>query len=172
MVWQGSFVTQMRPYGCKAYFQIEKKDWSSKLGVLAWEGVLVGYSETSPAYRIWYPRKKRVMNVGSPSFDEAAEPGWWQAKKGGEVEKEEEPRVKFPLLEYEDEDEGDPPPARRGGGGGGDKTPPLLEGGEPSGGAVVVRDVIPDLVEDELEDEYEEDDGDDSDSEDEGDPGQ
>ena len=85
--------------------------------------MLVGYSETSPAYRIWDPRKKRVMNVGSPSFDEAAEPGWWQAKKGGEVEKEEEPQVKFPLLE--DEDEGDPPAALRVGRSGGDMTPPL-----------------------------------------------
>ena len=71
VLWSGKVpsVRHMRAHGCKAFCEIEKIDRSSKLGVLAWEEVLLGYSETSPAYRIWDPRKKRVMNVGSPSFD-------------------------------------------------------------------------------------------------------
>ena len=68
----------MRSFGCKVYCPIDKKDRGGKLGVMRYEGVLVGHSETSPSVRVWNPLKdKRIMNVGGEDYDESVERGWW-----------------------------------------------------------------------------------------------
>ena len=41
-------------------------------------GVLIGYSEASPTYRVWDPVKGKVLNVGGVDFDEDVEPDWWK----------------------------------------------------------------------------------------------
>lgn len=66
-MWSGKkpTVAHMKSFGCKVYRPIDKKDKVGKLGAVRYEGVLVGYSETSPLVRVWNPLKdKRVLNMG------------------------------------------------------------------------------------------------------------
>ena len=52
-----------------------------KLGSIRYVGVLVGYAENSPSYRVWNPLKpKKVLNVGGAGFEETVGKAWW---KGG-----------------------------------------------------------------------------------------
>ena len=69
---------------CKVFFPIDKKEKGGKLGAGRYEGVLVGYSETSPSVRVWNPwRGERVLNVGGADYDEWVESGWWPGEKRG-----------------------------------------------------------------------------------------
>ena len=47
---------------------------------MAWEGVLVGSSDDSPAYRVWDLDSHKIYNLGGPDFDEVVEAGWWRTK--------------------------------------------------------------------------------------------
>ena len=52
-----------------------------KLGPVRYVGVLVGYADYSPSYRVWNPLKaKKVATVGGAKFDESVGKAWW---KGG-----------------------------------------------------------------------------------------
>ena len=78
--WSGKkpTVVHMKSFGCKVYCPIDRKYRAGKLGAVRYEGVLVGYSETSPLVRVWNPLKdKRVLNVGGADYDESVERGWW-----------------------------------------------------------------------------------------------
>ena len=50
-MWSGKkpIVSYMRSFGCKVFSPIDRKDRGRKLGAVRYEGVLVGYSETSPS---------------------------------------------------------------------------------------------------------------------------
>ena len=56
-----------------------------KLDPKAWNGIFVGYSETSPAYRIYNPRSGRITVSRNVTFDEhdfvtgrKGRPGHWR----------------------------------------------------------------------------------------------
>ena len=59
---------------------VQKSNGGGKWGVVAWEGVLVGYSGDSPAYKVWDPESPKVYNIGDFYFDEGVEAGKWRAK--------------------------------------------------------------------------------------------
>ena len=47
-------------------------------------GVLVGYADNSPSYRVRNPLKaKKVANVGGAEFDESVGKAWWKGGLGG-----------------------------------------------------------------------------------------
>ena len=61
------------------------------------EGVLIGYSDNSPSYRVWDPVKGKVLNAGGCKFDEEVGPGWWLgAREAGAGIKTEDGGVQFP----------------------------------------------------------------------------
>ena len=85
-MWSGKkpTVSYMRSFGCKVFCPIDKKDRGGKLGAVRYEGVLVGYSETSPSVRVWNPWKgKQVLNVGGADYDESVKSGWWLGEMRG-----------------------------------------------------------------------------------------
>ena len=45
---------------------------------VSYKGVLINYSPSSPAYRVWDYTRQKVYNVAAPAFDEEAAPGWWR----------------------------------------------------------------------------------------------
>ena len=69
------------------YYPIPKAERDGKLGPVRTVGVLVGYADDSPSYRVWDPyTKKKVKNVSGVEFDETVGKGWWlgdqRASKG------------------------------------------------------------------------------------------
>ena len=102
-MWSGKkpTVAYMKSFGCKVYCPVDKKDRGGKLGAVRYEGVLVGYSETSPSVRVWNPWKaKQVLNVGGADYDESVGRGWWLGRRDGNNVEEME-TVVFP-AENED----------------------------------------------------------------------
>ena len=121
-----------------------------KLGEVRKEGVLVGYSDESPSYRVWDPVKGKVLNVGGADFDEEVEPEWW--KKRGEVGatlKDEEP-VEFPDLAIVGDDSDSPFPPL--------PPPPPPPPSPPFPPADDGEEEIPELLEDDSDNEGDEDD--------------
>ena len=56
----------------QVYCPIDKMHSGGKLGPVRYVGVLVGYAENIPSYRVWNPLKaKKVANVGGAEFDES-----------------------------------------------------------------------------------------------------
>ena len=48
-----------------------------KPGEVRKEGVLIGYADNIPSYRVWDPIKGKVLNAGGCEFDEVVGLGWW-----------------------------------------------------------------------------------------------
>ena len=71
-------ISKLRVLGSKAFCQIEKSARGGKFMPVSYKGVLVNYSPSSPAYRVWDYARQKVYNVAAPSFDEEAAPGWWR----------------------------------------------------------------------------------------------
>lgn len=71
-------LSKLRVLGCKAFCQIEKGSREGKFGAVGYRGVLVNYSASNLAYRVWNYEKHKVYDVGAPAFDEEADPGWWR----------------------------------------------------------------------------------------------
>ena len=71
-------ISKLRVLGSKFSCQIDKKKRHGKFQPVAYKAVLVGYTMSSNSYRVWDPVKHTIYNVGSPTFDEAAKPGWWR----------------------------------------------------------------------------------------------
>ena len=69
-------LTKLRVLGCKTFCQIDKQQRGGKFSQVAYEGALVNYSTTSPAYRVWDPLRHTVYDVAQPTFNEEAVPGW------------------------------------------------------------------------------------------------
>ena len=61
--------------GCKAFCQIPKALRGGKFNPVCYKGVLVSYSRSSPAYRVWHYDKQKVYDIAAPAFDEDVEPG-------------------------------------------------------------------------------------------------
>ncbi|MCP3666698.1 MAG: DDE-type integrase/transposase/recombinase [Gammaproteobacteria bacterium] len=59
-----------RVFGCKAYVQVPKTQRRGKLSRTAWEGVMVGYSTSSPEWIILDPRSGKLRTAHSVTFDE------------------------------------------------------------------------------------------------------
>ena len=77
-------ISHLRAYGCKVYRPINKMQREGKLGLVRYVGVLVGYADNSPSYRVWNPLKvKKVANVGGAEFDESVGKAWWKDGLGG-----------------------------------------------------------------------------------------
>lgn len=54
----------------RSFGPIDRKNRGGKPGAVRYEGVLVGYSETSPSVRVWNPwRGKHVLNVVGANYD-------------------------------------------------------------------------------------------------------
>ncbi len=64
-----------RVFGCKAYAQIPKDQRRGKTQNPTWEGILVGYSETSPELIILDPKTLHLRNLFNVKFDEGSS-GW------------------------------------------------------------------------------------------------
>ena len=45
---------------------------------VSYRGVLINYSPSSPAYRVWDYTRQKVCDVAAPAFDEDADPRWWR----------------------------------------------------------------------------------------------
>ena len=93
-------IAHFRSFGCKVYSPLDKGKRGGKLGEVRRAGVLIGYFEESPSYRVWDPAKGKVLNLGGADFDEDVEPGWWKGM--GEVEagiRDDGIEVEFPDLE-------------------------------------------------------------------------
>ena len=78
-------ISHLRAYGCKVYCPIDKMQREGKLGLVRYVGVLVGYAEDDPSYRVWNLLKaKKVANVGGAEFDESVGKAWWRGGLGVE----------------------------------------------------------------------------------------
>ncbi len=64
-----------RVFGCKAYVQIPKGERQGKTDNPTWQGILVGYSETSPEWIILDPISRWLRIAYHVEFDETS-PGW------------------------------------------------------------------------------------------------
>ena len=85
-MWSGvkPSISHLRAYGCKVFCPIDKIHRGGKLGPVRYVGVLVGYADNSPSYRVWNPLKaKKVANVGGAEFDESVGKAWWKGGLGG-----------------------------------------------------------------------------------------
>lgn len=71
----GSFQTSSpRNFFC----QIDELDRCGKFQPVAYKGVMVNYNTSRNAYRVWDRVRQMVYNVGTPTCDETAQPGWWR----------------------------------------------------------------------------------------------
>ena len=54
-MWSGvkPSISHLRAYGCKVFCPIDKMHRGGKLGPVRYVGVLVGYADNSPSYRVW-----------------------------------------------------------------------------------------------------------------------
>ncbi len=59
-----------RVFGCKAHAQVPKAQRRGKLSRTAWEGVMAGYSISSPEWVILDPRSGKLRTVHSVTFNE------------------------------------------------------------------------------------------------------
>eukprot|EP00253_Pinus_taeda_P031557 PITA_31557 len=64
-------LAHLRIFGCLTYSYIPKEQ-RTKLEPMAEKGIFMGYSETSKAYRIFIPSKRRVVNRRDVKFEERA----------------------------------------------------------------------------------------------------
>ena len=62
-------VGHFRIFGCLTYSYVPKEK-RTKLGPIADKGIFVGYSETSKAYRIYIPAKRKVVVRRDVKFEE------------------------------------------------------------------------------------------------------
>ena len=62
-------VNHLRIFGCSVYIHIPKEK-STKLDPLGKTGIFVGYSESSKAYRIYFPGFKKIDISRDVTFDE------------------------------------------------------------------------------------------------------
>ena len=79
-MWTGSKpdLSVLRVIGCKAFCQIPKAARGGKFNPVCYKGVLVSYSRSSPAYRVWKYDTQKVYDIAAPAFDEDVAPGWWR----------------------------------------------------------------------------------------------
>ena len=68
-------LSMLRVIGCKAFCQIPKAARGGKFNPVCYKGVLVSYSRSSPAYRVWDYERQKVYDVAAPAFDEDVDPG-------------------------------------------------------------------------------------------------
>ena len=64
--------------GRKDFCQIEKSARGGKSKLVTYQGVLINYSFSSPAYGVWDFKKHKAYDVAALAFDEAADLGWWR----------------------------------------------------------------------------------------------
>ena len=86
----------LRVIGCKAFCQIPKVERGGKFNPVCYKGVLVSYSRSSPAYRVWDYNRQKVYDIAAPAFDEEVQPGWWRGPEVTAAE-DDEP-VLFPDI--------------------------------------------------------------------------
>lgn len=79
-------LSKLRVLGCKAFCPLHKHAREGKFGARGYKGVLVNYSSSSPAYRVYDWEKKKVYDVAAPHFDEEVGPGWWRVPDAEEEE--------------------------------------------------------------------------------------
>ena len=146
-------VAHFRSFGCKVYVPLIKGMRGGKLGEVRREGVLIGYADNSPSYRVWDPVKGKVLNAGGCEFDEEVGPGWWLgAGEVGAGIKTEDGDVQFPDLEPAAGEDGKPFPL---------VLPLSLPPPLPPADAAD-KDELPPLVEDDSDDEGGDEDNDDT----------
>ena len=63
-------VSHLRPFGCPTFVHIPVQ-LRRKLDPKAQQGIFVGYSEESKAFRVWVPKQSRVITTRDVTFDEA-----------------------------------------------------------------------------------------------------
>ena len=87
-LWTGNKpdLSKLRVLGCKAFCPILTSARAGKFGARGFRGILVNYSSSNPAYRVYDYEKNKVYDVAAPHFDEEVDPGWW---RGSEPEAEE-----------------------------------------------------------------------------------
>ena len=71
-------VSHLRVFGCPVYVHV-LKDKRSKFETSGRKGVFVGYSETSKAYKIYFPGQRQIEFSRDVAFNE--EVSFWKAKE-------------------------------------------------------------------------------------------
>ena len=94
-LWTGNKpdLSKLRVLGCKAFCPIPKSARAGNFGARGFRGILVNYSNSNPAYRVYDYEKNKVYDVAAPHFDEEVDPGWWRVS-----EPEEEELLSFPAY--------------------------------------------------------------------------
>jgi len=93
--WSGTKpdVSSLRVFGCSAYAHVPKAK-RRKLNSKVRKCVLLGYGTNQKGYRLYDPRRMKVIHSRDVVFDETSMPG---------IQKEEETTVKYVELEIEEE---------------------------------------------------------------------
>ena len=78
-------------FGCRCYI-LNDKDYLGKFDSRSDEGIFLGYSGTSTAYRIFNKRSTIIMESVNVVFDDMSSVTWEQWESDEDIEKE-EPRV-------------------------------------------------------------------------------
>eukprot|EP00253_Pinus_taeda_P007311 PITA_07311 len=109
-------VSHFRIFGCLVYFHVSKEK-RNKLKAFGKNGIFVGYSENSKAYRIYMPGQRDVEVNRDVTFDEDIALGKARdfpiPRKGDDdaMEKQDEPPTDEPMLDVDGPmDPTDPPP--------------------------------------------------------------
>ena len=63
-------IKRLRVLGSKTYCQFDKTGRVGKYGAKGWMGILVGYADGTPGYRVWDPTTHLVWDVREPEFNE------------------------------------------------------------------------------------------------------
>ena len=97
-------VIHLRIFGCPVYIHIPKEK-RTKLDPLGKKGIFVGYSESSKAYRIYFPGYKKIDVSMDVTFDEEIDYNKSKKRHVKELEEPEAPRIQYTTMNYATQDE-------------------------------------------------------------------
>ena len=97
-------VSHLRIFGCPVYIHI-LKEIRTNLYPLGKKGIFVGYSESSEAYRIHFPRFKKIDISRDVTFDEDIDYNKSRNRPTEEPEEAEAPRIHDTVMNEENQEE-------------------------------------------------------------------
>ena len=97
-------VSHLKIFGCPVYIHIPKEK-RTKLDPSAKKGIFVGYSESSKAYRIYFPGFKNIDINRDVTFDEDSTYIKSRKKPAEEPEEAEAPRIHDTIMNEETQEE-------------------------------------------------------------------
>ena len=97
-------VSHIKIFGCPVYIHIPKEK-RTKLDPSGKKGIYVGYSESSKAYRIYFPGFKKIDISRYVTFDEDSAYIKSRKKPAEELEEAEAPRIHDTIMNEETQEE-------------------------------------------------------------------